>query len=686
MSERTDLPSPSAGNFPQRVRETLMTYLGRQGNPLDRGLTLRDLIENGIIKLSKGWRPGGGVPLLEPGDAVTQGDEPDLTPPPTPTGFTVSAAISHVFIEHDATTYLTGHGHLRTRVYGVTHISGQALPTFSAAVELGQFSGTAWAMPSNPATTWRLWIKWESADGVLSALPAGGANGLEAITGQDVATLLAALTGEITESQLYQDLGARIDLIDGSGPGSVNARVQTETTARASETGQLFARYTVKVDVNDYVAGFGLASTANGATPTSSFAFRADAFYIANPSGPGVAPAMPFIVRTTPVTINGVEVPVGVYMSDAFIQNGTITNAKIANLAVDNAKVANLDAAKINAGYLSADRIQAGSIDTKLLNVDAATITYGYINVARIADATITSAKIGNVIQSNNFQAGSTGWQINKDGTAEFHNVIARGDVLASSVTAGSSPSINGTTMTGSGVSVSTAGLFCIGNASGNVTFNGTQMTLNGQVVATNNITEESVNIFKLARGASLPDYVRTFKGASTPTVTINSWMALQLDGSALNNKIGANDYDAYRTLLPAGTYFYELSVPVKCDGSDTNDACYTAIISNPPGTPSGTYQTVCGNVWVGSGKDGYWSYQCWQEFVPSTYAVLSTAGVNVVGDWQTATIFGVGRFTLVTPGYISAAVMTTDASPSMYVVARSGYSTTILRIWRDAN
>jgi len=154
------------------------------------------------------------------------------------------------------------------------------------------------------------------------------------------------------------------------------------------------------------VAGFGLASTANGATPTSAFAIRSDSFYIASPEGPGVAPAMPFIVRTTPVTINGVNVPVGVYMSDAFIQNGTITNAKIANLAVDDAKVANLNASKINAGYISADRIQAGSLDAKLLNVDAAAITYGYINVARIADAAITSAKIAS-LDANKINAAS---------------------------------------------------------------------------------------------------------------------------------------------------------------------------------------------------------------------------------------------------------------------------------------
>jgi hypothetical protein len=72
---------------------------------------------------------------------------------------------------------------------------GDPLPTFDKAVEVGQFSGQVWAMPSNPGTTWRLWTKWETNDGVLSPTPAGGTNGLEAVTGQDVDAMVKAMTG-----------------------------------------------------------------------------------------------------------------------------------------------------------------------------------------------------------------------------------------------------------------------------------------------------------------------------------------------------------------------------------------------------------------------------------------------------------------------------------------------------------
>lgn len=194
---RNDLPGPNAANFPQRLREAVMTYLGRTGDPLDRGITLRDLIEGGIARLRDGYTAGqaaasGGALPIAP-EVVA--DEPDLTPPPTPTGFTASAAISHVFIEHDAPLYTQGHGHLRTRVYGKIVAAGDPLPVFADAVEITQFTGAVHAHPSNPSTTWRLWIKWESADGVLSVSPAGGTNGLQAVTGQDVSSMVAAMTG-----------------------------------------------------------------------------------------------------------------------------------------------------------------------------------------------------------------------------------------------------------------------------------------------------------------------------------------------------------------------------------------------------------------------------------------------------------------------------------------------------------
>lgn len=736
---RNELPSASAPNFLARIREEVQTYLGRQGDPLNRGLTVRDLLEAGVIRVRDGFSlKSGQVSDFLPLSPVAAADEVDLTPPPQPSGFSVSSAISHVFIEHDDPVYKQGHGHKRTRVYGLTVAPNAPLPTFADAVELTQFTGAIHAHPSNPATVWRLWIKWESQDGELSATPAGGTNGLEAVTGQDVSLLLKALTGEITESQLYATLGARINLIDNPTTGLVKktsdlvvtygstaaaatsasnaaaaeaeailaktaalsardsslqyasnastsattattkasqagvsatnaassataagtsasnaatsattaatsattaagsataastsatnaatsataagtsatasntakvaaetardaamgsataastssqtattkateasqsasaastsattattkasqatasassaatsetnaagyassaattlsqvqasnataiAAVQIEATTRASEDGKLFAQYTVKVDTNGYVSGFGLASTATNAAPTSEFAVRADKFYIANPGGPGVAPATPFIVRTTATTNNGVAVPVGAYIADAFIQNGQITNAKIGNLAVDNAKIASVAVDKLTAGSLS----------------------------------------VGQYIQSTGFVTGSSGWRINADGTAEFNSGTFRG-----SLAVGASPQLSGSSMTGSGAALFQDGRFALGTSKKNITFNGSDLNFNGF----NRFIPSSYNLFYLQlNGDFILNSVADFTVTGQSSNILGLMRASSFDGTTF-----CSGY--IMRVIPASQMVYGKKYVIKSRGDFRWDYC----------------------------------------------------------------------------------------------------------------
>ncbi|EAZ7286636.1 DUF1983 domain-containing protein [Salmonella enterica] len=54
-----------------------------------------------------------------------------------------------------------------------------------------------------------------------------------------------------------------------------------------------------------------------------------------------------------------------------------------------------------------------------------------YMNGAWIKNGTIDNAKIGQVIQSDNYAGSSAGWSINKNGNAEFNQVTVRGTVYA---------------------------------------------------------------------------------------------------------------------------------------------------------------------------------------------------------------------------------------------------------------
>lgn len=137
--------------------------------------------------------PSRLLPVSLPANVIIPELVPDLLAPPSPTGLSVTAAISNLIITHNNPTFTIGHGYLRTNIYGAIWTGG-ALPVFANAVRITSFAGTVSSHPTDPATAWRVWATWVSKDGIESS-PAGGTNGLSATTGQNVEKLVAALTG-----------------------------------------------------------------------------------------------------------------------------------------------------------------------------------------------------------------------------------------------------------------------------------------------------------------------------------------------------------------------------------------------------------------------------------------------------------------------------------------------------------
>ncbi|OAD82110.1 hypothetical protein ATN89_21695 [Comamonas thiooxydans] len=137
---------------------------------------------------------------------------PDLTPPPPVTGLAAVGMFTSVQVTWDVANYSQGHGHARTIIYAAEGAGAQ----FSAARQVAEAFGGPASFTSDPATTWSIWAKHQSVDGVLSDLPAGP---VVVETGQDLQKVQEALGGHISESWLANSLGQRIDLLDkDNGP------------------------------------------------------------------------------------------------------------------------------------------------------------------------------------------------------------------------------------------------------------------------------------------------------------------------------------------------------------------------------------------------------------------------------------------------------------------------------------
>ena len=75
--------------------------------------------------------------------------------------------------------------------------------------------------------------------------------------------------------------------VGSKGPGDYRSAVQVEADARVTADGILNAKYTVKIDNNGHISGFGLASDSNSAGDIESrFIVRADSFAVVDPTSP----------------------------------------------------------------------------------------------------------------------------------------------------------------------------------------------------------------------------------------------------------------------------------------------------------------------------------------------------------------------------------------------------------------
>jgi hypothetical protein len=373
------IPAPTDANLrdvARAIKGVLDVREGNLGDPLDANVTFRDLVDGGLVEVqvvNRGTGSGvaGVTPALGLGSSSGYDPTTDLLPPPQPTDLQAAGSFASVLLSWSIPSYSN---HAFTEIWRAdTNVLG-------SAVMVGTTTGSLYTDYLGNSTTRYYWVRLRSQANVVGAY-----NAVEGRVGQTAANpelLLESLAGEITEDELFQDLGARIDLIDNP------------TTGLVTKVESVNGKYTVKVDNAGHVSGFGLASTANDADPFSEFGIRADKFWVAPPAvssdtepttglfkgyvwlDTSVSPAttkywtgsawtttpqaLPFVVKTSGSNP-------GVYLPAAFIEDATITSAKIADLAAD----------KITAGYTSSVDLESSTFAGSEFYIGG-TVTYEY--------------------------------------------------------------------------------------------------------------------------------------------------------------------------------------------------------------------------------------------------------------------------------------------------------------------
>lgn len=223
-------------------------------------------------------------------------------------------------------------------------------------------------------------------------------DGLQEVRGtvQVVQNTLAKATGDI------KSLGERITTAQSTADGN-KATVQ----AHARSINGLEAQYTVKVDANGKVAGFGLSTAPKNGTPEGRFIVNADRFGI---GATGKADVFPFVVDTQKnrVGING-----------ELVVNG--------KAIVDSLNAGDIHGDKITANTLDANRLKAGSVTAREIGANA--VTADKMNVTSLS---AVSSNLGS-ITGGSLNIGEGNFTVSSGGILTANNAVIRGRIEADS-------------------------------------------------------------------------------------------------------------------------------------------------------------------------------------------------------------------------------------------------------------
>jgi hypothetical protein len=302
--------SPALKQFLTAMKEAVEVRLGRRGDPLDEGITRRDLVNSKIAKLG-----GLGGNLLQP--VTVLNDEARIVPP-VPIGFSAIGTFGGVTLNWES-PFAAYSVHALTEVWRGTSDDPNKRVLIDSSRGAIFFDRIA---DENAGDYW-YWIRFVSEynrEGPFSLVRM--AHKLA-----DVGAVMDLISGEIDEGDLAQEFKGKVASIAAS--------------------------YVVKLDpTGAYAAGFGLYNSGG----TSEFAVMASRFSVGEP---GSGKRRPFIIS------NGVT-----YIDTAMIREASIQSGQLGPIGFGKIVGADGQPVVTVAGKLKASAIDVESLRVTDANIE----------------------------------------------------------------------------------------------------------------------------------------------------------------------------------------------------------------------------------------------------------------------------------------------------------------------------
>lgn len=250
----------------RKLKELAEIWSGDRGNPLDRVVTFRDLEDADIGRLN---RSNGSLDL---GEAVSGGTEIIHMGPLE--NLEAAGAVHNIILNWEGTNQ---------RGFAYVEVWRSEDANLANAVLVGTSRGRLFTDPVGPGSEYCYWVRAVSVTDTPG--PYNQTEGTCAETAPDVDRLLDVLEGQLSESQLVEDLRSSIELIDKPETGLVERLDQIASTVGDTSglDNMLYDGSLERVE-NDCSPGWGYCSSGSGVSSlfarSHGYAVRLDAHAI----------------------------------------------------------------------------------------------------------------------------------------------------------------------------------------------------------------------------------------------------------------------------------------------------------------------------------------------------------------------------------------------------------------------
>ncbi len=203
----------------ESIKEALEVRLGQRGDPLDRAVTVRELVDSGLAKQAPTTTSGASDFI--PGD--DEKDPGDLTVPPSPTGLKANGAFTSIVLKWNNPSYGN---------HGFTEIWRSKANALGGAELVSTAGGQVYAEEVGYNQTYFYWVRFVSTSNIPG--PWNDTEGTSAQTAVDVGAVLTTLGENLSNLPGYSTLTGLISAANTEGAEA--ARVIKSSSAPTTRT------------------------------------------------------------------------------------------------------------------------------------------------------------------------------------------------------------------------------------------------------------------------------------------------------------------------------------------------------------------------------------------------------------------------------------------------------------------